>query len=391
MQVQIVFSLIAAVKSGKFSGMETGVQERVLVCPLEWGLGHATRCVPLIRALLMQGWEVVVAADGAPLAFLRQEFGAQLAYHRFPGKIIRYPANDQMGLKILFQLPGLLFSVIREHRHLKRIVRETAASMVISDNRYGLWNKEVFSVFITHQVFIRAPKNWKWAEPLLWRVVRFFIRHYDQCWVPDFESEPNLSGALSHNRKFSDLIYIGPLSRFSELAKVGLRNPLPKSFPGDFYLVVLSGPEPQRTQLEETLSRQFAGLDVAVIFVLGRPQASLEEHKGKRLVLSHASTSHLAWLIENARLVICRPGYSSLMDLAIFGKKALLIPTPGQTEQEYLGDMLKQQEQAHCVNQGMLDLQRDLPLAEDCTGIRKTEINDTNRKELIGALLKRDQ
>jgi hypothetical protein len=177
---------------------------------------HALRS--LILGLADAGLGSGGGADGAPLAFLRQEFGAQLAYHRFPGKIIALSPQTTNGLENPFSIARAFISVISGTPPSERIVRETAASMVISDNRYGLWNKEVFSVFITHQVFIRAPKNWKWAEPLHWRVSVFYPALY-QCWVPDFESEPNLSGALSHNRKFSDLIYIGRSAGFQNWQK----------------------------------------------------------------------------------------------------------------------------------------------------------------------------
>ena len=371
--------------------METKLPERVLVCPLDWGLGHATRCVPVIRALLEEGWQVVVAADGAPLAFLREELGDQAAYRRFPGKAIRYPSHGCLALKILFSLPALFLSVIREHRQLKTLIRETGARMVISDNRYGLWNKKVVSVFITHQLFIKAPGLLKWTEPLLRALVRFFIRRYDQCWVPDVEAEPGLSGELSHGKGFQNIRYIGPLSRFTGIPGSSLENPLPEGFPGDFFLVLLSGPEPQRTFLEEALSRAFEQTEWPVVFVLGQPGSSRKKSSRNRLTMSHGSTSQLAWLIRHARMVVCRPGYSSLMDLAVFGKKALLIPTPGQTEQEYLGRLLQKQGHAYCVDQGKLDLQKDIKRAERYSGIPESAAGEFKGDSLFGTLMKKHQ
>lgn len=388
-QAETGFSLSAAVKSGKFNGMEANGQEKVLVCPLDWGLGHATRCVPIIQALLRRGRAVVVAADGAPLSFLKLEFGDRIAYQRFPGMAIRYPERGQMALQIFFKLPAFLRSVVKEHRQLKRLIRDTGASLVISDNRYGLWNKRIFSVFMTHQVFIQAPEHWKWIEPLLWRLTRWFIRRYDQCWIPDFPSEPNLSGELSHASDLKDYHYIGPLSRFSSMAVQDYESPLPEGFPMDYYLVILSGPEPQRSLLEEALKRQFEKTDLPVVFVLGKPEVVQKEQSGKRMVFNHLATSHLAFLIKNARLVICRPGYSSLMDLAVFGKKVLLIPTPGQTEQEYLGNLLKQQGQAHCVKQNQIGLQKDIALAIAYSGIRKIDRNDGFLEKALDESLKK--
>lgn len=371
--------------------MERQVRVKVLVCPLDWGLGHATRCVPVINALLRRGLEVVVAADGPPLEFLRQEFGDRVDYRQFPGKNIRYPARGPMALKIFSQLPSLFLSVVKEHFQLKKLIRDTGAGMVISDNRYGLWNKKIFSVFITHQVFIRAPHPLKWTEPILWRLVHFFIRRYDQCWVPDYATEPNLSGALSHAKPFEDLVFTGPLSRFSELLPAAYEDPLPDDFPPDFFLVVLSGPEPQRTFLEEDLISQFKKTGKAVVLVQGKPGKFQQERLGNLLTINHLPTPQLAWLIQRSRLVICRPGYSGLMDLAVFGKKALLIPTPGQTEQEYLGNLLQRLGQAHCASQGQVDLQGDLAAAESHTGILKTVASERIIQGLAEALLKMNQ
>ncbi|MEE4177441.1 MAG: glycosyltransferase [Bacteroides sp.] len=369
--------------------MEGKAQEKVLVCPLAWGLGHATRCVPIIQALLKRGRAVVVAADGAPLDFLKQEFGTRVAYHRFPGMIVRYPEKGRLAVQILFQLPAFLLSVIKEHRQLKKLIRDTGATLLISDNRYGLWNKKVFSVFMTHQVFIQAPEYWKWIEPLLWRLTRWFIRPYDHCWIPDFPFEPNLSGRLSHGRSLQNLHFIGPLSRFSAIAEQDYENPLPEGFPKEYYLVLLSGPEPQRSLLEEILKKQFETTCLPVVFVLGKLGVEQKEQKEKLLIFNHFATPQLAFLIKNARLVICRSGYSSIMDLAVFGKKALLIPTPGQTEQEYLGSLLEEQGQAHCVKQDQLDLQRDIAPAMFYSGILKIDRHDGLLEKALDEFLKK--
>lgn len=367
--------------------MDRSKNPTVLVCPLNWGLGHATRCVTLVKALLARNCRVIIAADGPPMDFLQQEFAGEAGFRRFRGKAVRYPQKGNMALKMLLQLPSLLSSIRKEHLELKRLIKETGASVVISDNRYGLWNKNLKTVFITHQLFIQAPKGMKWLEPLLWRITRFFVSKHDQCWVPDFLSEPCLSGVLSHERKFHGARFVGPLSRFSNLPASQFESPLPEDFPTDFFLALISGPESQRTIFEKMLTGQFKETDLPVVFVLGVPGYMESEGNGNHYFLSHASTNQLAWLIKNARMVICRPGYSTLMDLAVFGKKALLVPTPGQTEQEYLGQMLAESKQAFCMKQSELDLKTNILQAENFEGIRKAEKRSDLHEQALNDLL----
>ncbi|MBW6498366.1 MAG: hypothetical protein K0B09_08270 [Bacteroidales bacterium] len=367
--------------------MEGRAQTVVLIGPLNWGLGHATRCVPIINALLFRKCKVMIAAEGASLAFLQKEFSDRAYFLRFRGKSIRYPSKGNMLLSMALQTPGLLFSILREHRELKKLVRQTGAKAVISDNRYGLWNKNARTVLITHQLFIRAPKAKKWLEPWLGRVTRFFVKKFDICWVPDFAEAPGLSGALSHKEPLPGLRFIGPLSRFTAIAEGSFKNPLPEDFPADFFLVVLSGPEPQRSIFEVMLWAQFQRTGDPVVFVQGKPDGELRQCTGNAFFMNHAKTSELAWLVTHCRMIICRPGYSTIMDLSVFGKKALLIPTPGQTEQEYLGQMLTESGQAFCVKQSELDLATHVLVAEKLAGIKKIEKQDDLLENALNELL----
>ena len=359
----------------------------VLICPLDWGLGHASRCVQVIKALLSRKCKVVVAADGAPLDFLQKEF-PQIKFIRFRGKAIRYPDKGSMMLKMLWQAPSFLMSIWKEHQHLKKLVKETGATLVISDNRYGLWNKNVQTVFITHQLFIKAPRKFEWVEPFLKKIIRFFVRKFDHCWVPDFPEAPGLSGGLSHKETMKGVSYVGPLSRFSDLADHSFKNPLPGDFPQKFILAIISGPEPQRSRFEEILRNQFEKTNWPVVFLLGKPGSEFRYRSGDLYFLDHADTPEFAWLIKNAGLVICRSGYSTLMDLSVFGKKALLVPTPGQTEQEYLAEMLAGSDQAHCVKQKDLNLYRDIKVAENFSGIKPLNKNEDPLNQALGQVLK---
>lgn len=359
----------------------------VLICPLNWGLGHATRCVQIIKMLLSQNCKVVVAADGAPLHFLQNEF-SQIGFIRFRGKAIHYPEKGSLALNLLLQAPGLLVSIIKEHIELKKLLNQTGATVVISDNRYGLWNKNARTVFITHQLFIQAPGGLKWLEPLLWPVTRFFIKKFNHCWVPDFPVAPGLSGLLAHKKPVQHVKFVGPLSRFANTSVADFKNPLPKDFPGNFFLCLISGPETQRTKFEELLRNQFEKTMWPVVMVLGKPGSDVRKEAGNFFEMNHAGTSEIAWLIQNARMVICRPGYSTLMDLSVFGKNAILIPTPGQTEQEYLGQMLMNSGNAFCVRQSKLNLEKDIEQALKYPGIPAMPEKGSLLKAAIDDLLK---
>lgn len=361
----------------------------VLICPLNWGLGHAARCVPVVRAFLNEGCQIVVAAEGGPLALLKNEFSETIEYCQFPGMNVRYSGKN-MVLNMARQLPALLQAIWKEHRLLKKIVQETKADVVVSDNRYGLWHRGVRSVFVTHQVFIQLPLQLKVLEPVLYGMNRYFMKKYDHCWVPDFRGEYNLSGLLSHKKKLKGLNFVGPLSRFASGTQETGQEELLR-LPTDYFLVILSGPEPQRSLLEQELIRQFDAAALEVIFVRGKIGEAPVEGTPLRTMLNHASTPIMKQLIANARLVVCRPGYSTLMDLAVFGKKALVIPTPGQTEQEYLGRMLHQQGSAACVVQDQINLSNDLVSAGKMKGIPGIAFDQDQLQAAVQDLLKKDQ
>jgi predicted glycosyltransferase len=328
---------------------------RILVCPLDWGIGHATRCVPIIRHLLEQNHEVVIAADSRPLEFLRDYF-PDLEFIRMPGFRISYPSGNKMIMKMMFQAPAILSNIYKEYRHLGNIIKDNSIDVVISDNRFGLWSDKVYSVYITHQLMIKAPEKMKWAEPLLHRLHRWFISHYDECWVPDLPGENNLSGDLSHKYPFPENgFYTGILSRFDKPGKEPVPGDLDKA---PELLVMLSGPEPQRTIMEniilEGLARQ---KDSDAVILQGLPGSYKEASPLPGVsVFNHLPDAEIRRLIRHSGVIICRPGYSTLMDLVTMGRSALLVPTPGQTEQEYLAVYLSAKGLFFRMNQEGFDI-----------------------------------
>lgn len=318
---------------------------RILIAPLDWGLGHATRNIPLIMSLLNDGCSVIIAADGAIKTLLQHEF-PNATFLTLRGYEIEYSKQKRWFLlKIAFQIPKILLSIYREHQWLKKTIKRYSINAVISDNRFGMYHSGIPSVYITHQLIIKTENNF--SEKLASKFHCWFIKKYTHCWVPDFEGTQNIAGQLSHPENIpANIKYIGCLSRFERLKGVSIKYDL---------LIVLSGPEPQRSIFEKLLLfqlRQFAG---EVLLVRGQPgtDETLINPIGSDniQIKNHLNLKELNLAIEQAKIVICRSGYTTVMDLIKLQKKAILVPTPGQTEQEYLGMYLMQQKLFYCVHQ----------------------------------------
>jgi predicted glycosyltransferase len=330
---------------------------KVLVAPLDWGLGHATRCIPIINELINQGCTVIIAASSVQKAVLQEEF-PDLSFVEVPGFRLKYGKNRAFTLlKIIFALPKILIGIKQENDWLRRFAGREELDMVISDNRYGLHAAGVVSVFVTHQLAIRSSLGTA-ADWLLRRVNYAYIRRFSVCWVPDVEGVENLAGILSHPRKMPAIPvrYIGWLSRL-ETGKEEMTNDL---------LILLSGPEPQRTILEELLVAELASAELArVVLVRGLPKGGGVVHAPKGVaVFNHLGTREMGRIICQSRLVLARSGYSTVMDLVRLGKKAVYIPTPGQPEQEYLGGYLQERGLGICMKQRGFVLKKALDRAE---------------------------
>lgn len=349
-----------------------------MIAPLDWGLGHATRCVPIIHYLIEKGACPVIAADGRPLAFLRKEF-PQLEFITLPGYNISYPSSGSMTVKMLASIPRIIGGINEEHYALRQIIKEYKIDAVISDNRFGLWSKEVPCIFITHQLMVKSPL----AEGLLHRLNKSYIQKYSECWIPDTEGEDNLSGDLSHEYRLpSNAHFIGTLSRFENLNGTAAKKEKIE------LLVLLSGPEPQRTIFERTVEEQLKRTGQKTTIVQGRPEASKITSEGNITYIPHADTVSLFELISAASLIISRPGYSTVMDLSVLGKKAIFVPTPGQTEQEYLGELMMKKGIAYSVAQKSFDLEKAIKESNNYKGFsRKTA--EAAYKERIDLLLEK--
>lgn len=354
-------------------------KKRILVCPLDWGLGHATRCIPVIHELQKQGAEVVIAADKRPLELLKQEF-PRLQFIVFPGYDIAYPENGSMVLRMTLSIPKILRKIREEKKLLKEIVRKEKIKGVISDNRYGLGITEVPTVLMLHQLMIKSP----FGESILHQITLNYVKQFSFCWVPDFTGEFNLSGDLAHQYPLPDNAdFVGALSRFSSFQK---NEEIEKQYD---LLVIISGPEPQRTVFEKLIVQQVESLPQRTLVVLGKPEHKEKTDRiGNAEIISHLNAEQLFNAISASELVLTRPGYSTIMDLAVMKKKAIFVPTPGQTEQEYLGNLYHQKKLHLCVKQNELDVAKAIEQVSVFNGFSEfpeTDLLSENVTEFLSA------
>lgn len=321
---------------------------RILVVPLDWGLGHATRCIPIIRELLAQGCEVWMAGEGAQENLLKTEF-PHLSFLQLDGYRIRYSRSAVGLLLSMFrQTHKILSAIKKENAWLKKMIAEYGFDGVISDNRFGLNHTSVPCIFITHQLAIKSPLG-KWSENILQNRNYRFINRFAACWVPDLENKNNLAGELSHPGKKPNIPakYIGLLSRFDSSSPPtggeGGKNHL---------LIILSGPEPQRSIMEDMIIREISHYNGTACILRGLPgSSSLIPSSNMIRFYNHLPADELNKEMLQANYVISRCGYSTIMDLVKLQKKSILLPTPGQTEQEYLAKHLVQKKIAFCISQ----------------------------------------
>jgi len=301
----------------------------ILITPLNWGLGHATRCIPIIKALQKNDFVPIIASDGIALELLRKEF-PYLQTLELPSYQIEYAKNGKnFKWRLLRNFPKMIKSIWKEKKMVQEWIQKYAIDGIISDNRLGVFSKKVPSVFITHQLNVMSGST-TWITSKLHQHI---IKKYTECWVPDFEGRRNLSGDLGHLKKSKlKLRYIGPLSRMQ-------KREVPKLYD---LMIILSGPEPQRGLLEEKLKKEVLNYKGKVVFIKG-----IVEKEQKKEQIDHVSfynfmnTHQLEQTFNESDVVLCRSGYTTIMDLIQLEKKAFFIPTPGQYEQEYLAKKMK--------------------------------------------------
>lgn len=335
---------------------EPAFKPTILVAPLDWGLGHATRCIPLIYSLLRQGCSVVLVGEDKVKLLLLKEF-PDLPFLDLPGYRIKYSRYGRfLPLSLFLQIPKILSIIKYENDVLRKAVITHKIDAIISDNRYGFHHKSLPSVFITHQLLIRTGFG-KIADTILQKINYSYINRFTECWVPDTEKGSGLAGLLAHPaiQPSIPVKHLGPLSRFKTSGKTGAKH----------VLIILSGPEPQRTIFESMLLSQLDQYKGPVVLIRGLPGAATTLKTPSHIqTYNHLSTLELQEKMEEAAFIISRCGYSTVMDLAVLKKKSILVPTPGQTEQEYLAAHLMKSGFALCIPQTKFKLLPALELAK---------------------------
>ncbi len=304
---------------------------RILISPLNWGLGHAGRMIPLALELRKRGHDIIFGVDRSIIPVIEKDL-PDIKIIELPGVRIWYSRFLPQYFSIFLQLPHIVAASFREHSALKHLARSLKPDIVISDNRFGFFHKDIFSVFVTHQLRIPFPGWIRFLEPAAAWLNRKIISNFDLCLVPDYPGNENLSGRLSHQMKLPDKVfYMGPLSRFSGGASGESKINLPHLY----YCLILSGPEPQRSLLFKKTISVLSGIHLVIL--CGSPEPCAPENRDDITVMTNPDTATMKQVISGSSLVISRAGYSSVMELVSLGKGGVIIPTPGQTEQEYLG------------------------------------------------------
>ncbi len=313
--------------------------KKIIVAPLNWGLGHSTRCIPIINALIEEGFTPIIASDGAALKLLQKEF-PELKSYRLPSYNIKYTKKGtRLKYRMLYDSLRIIKSVKREKSIIEKIVNKEGVIGIISDNRFGVRCINVPSIYMTHQMNVFSG-NTTFLTTLLHQKV---ISKFDGCWIPDYNDDSSLAGILSDvNSSNIDIKYIGALSRFTY-------REVPKKLN---LLILLSGPEPQRTILEKIIFDELKEYDKKVLIVRGIISDKQEITRIKNIkIINYMLKEELENSINESEFILARSGYSTIMDLEKLKAKAFFIPTPGQFEQEYLAKHLEQKKIAPYSNQ----------------------------------------
>lgn len=330
---------------------------RILIAPLDWGLGHATRCIPIIKYLLSQSCTVFIGAEGSTAALLKSEF-PEIIVLPLNGYRIKYSKKRfSFLLKIITQLPQILKVIHYEKRWVEDVIKTHNINGVISDNRLGFFSNKIPSVYITHQLLIKTGLSL--FDTIAQRIHYHYINKFSVCWVPDFEKENSLAGELSHPKIFPNIPvnYLGALSRFNNL-NLSIQYKL---------CIIISGPEPQRSVFEKIILSQMHFCKEKMVMVRGLPneEKALNHSFENLTIYNHLDAEKLNTIIAQSELVLSRSGYSTIMDLITLNKKAILVPTPAQPEQEYLAIHLKNNGLFYFVQQKDLNISEALKIANE--------------------------
>ena len=327
--------------------------KRILFAIMGWGLGHATRCIPIIRSLMKEN-HVILASNGISTTLLKQEFSS-LKCIDYPDYAIKYPKNKMMLLPLIaLQLPSIILKLIKEHLQTQKVINDENIDLIISDSRYGVYSTGVPTYFIIHQLRFQLSGIFTAIEFLGEWFNIFMFRRYEKIIIPDVQSDQNLTGDLTHSGKISNHPKLHYLGIFCSVSKMNIKEDID-------YLFSVSGPEIQRTLFEEIILDQISHIPGKKVVVLGKPDDKRTyDNIENTEIYSHVNRQKQNELLNRAKFVVCRSGYTTVMELVALKKSALMIPTPGQTEQEYLARHYQSTGIFHIAMQDGLDLLSEL-------------------------------
>lgn len=316
-----------------------------------WGLGHATRTLPIIRRFIKEGDDVVVVSHGGALSLLRTELDGGARFYDLEDYEPPSTQNSNLvALEAFASIPKYVSAVKREHDFVERMLANDKIDAIFSDNRFGFYSIRVPSFYMTHQLRIMNPLRSRFLESVTERLGEWLLNRLTGLIVPDFKSD-GLSGRLAHGLSVideRDVHYIGALSDFER-----------RSSDEDVDLFAsVSGPEPQRSAFERLVLEQLEGFEGRAIISLGK--------KAETKVLGNIEIRGLTGkkeredLLSRSKVVISRSGYSTIMDMCALGRRSLLVPTPGQTEQEYLAQYHMSRGSYFCVSENDLDVRNQI-------------------------------
>ena len=349
--------------------------KKILVCVLDWGLGHATRCIPVIREFASRGCDVVLASSGSALKLLQIEFPT-LDHIQLPAYNPEYSKTDSLVGQMIRQLPKFRKVIEAEHKIVEEFVDQNGVDIVISDNRYGCWSSTAESIFITHQLKVLTPSPFAWAAPGINWVLGRQIKKFNQVWIPDRRgsglTEVFFSKIVKQQR------FIGWLSRFMGSDRPEIRYAI---------MAIISGPEPQRSIFYDKVKKQLSQLNVKSLIVSGEPGEPYLREVGNLTTVNHLNAQDMERAISQSELLVGRSGYSTIMDLIALGKNAIFVPTPGQPEQEHFAEILRNKGMIFSQSQEEFELKKAMEQSTSYSGLGVLKMNTDALREAVTSLL----
>ncbi|MGH8273800.1 MAG: glycosyltransferase [Gammaproteobacteria bacterium] len=339
---------------------------KILFAVHDWGLGHAARSLVLIRALVERGDAVTILMEpSAGMRLLESELGGTCAFYPMrdiPKPFSRWPAV--FYLRMSASMPWVWVHFKWEHRVTERLVRERGFDLIVSDSRFGIWSHAVPSYCIFHSLRQIIPGRLPWMERMVEWGQRGLLKGFAKVLIPDAVEDGGLSGDLGHDPALDwgegRLEWIGPLA---DVVRPGVSEDI------DYFFSV-SGIEPQRGLLEQRVLAALPEIEGRIVVTLGNPERAGEKREvASAMVYGYLDRAQQSEMLNRAHVVMTRSGYTTLMELAVLGKRALFVPTPGQSEQEYLARFHHERGHVWSTTQRRLDIPRDLARADTAAGL----------------------